>query len=257
MKFECVMFDYINFERRFRIMLSASEWLRLNHVFDDPLTALLDESFEILTRSVLKGGLFANYGKEFFDIASCIYSLRIKKIGAFKSGYKVALESIISDFREIEVIFEDALIIYKKCLSKARADWRKSAISSFIKEYTARLDNFKELVGQMSPAHVKLQTHFFQLVVATPRDSKSDNVEVATFFGPLYRLRNEYFFNPQVSVLEEYLVANNKIMIDPYYRNVVIGKKSTTELHEAQLVTEANVVELEIEIMLSSISIAK
>lgn len=237
-------------------MLSKSEQLKLPLTPYDPPTVMFYESYNMLYHSTKKDGVLNNYHKELWPTIGMLWNLYTQSELSFHTSKltpRLSLESHMSTFHRLEALFKDVVVILKECLKKAPTDREKLAISSFIEEYVVRINNFQELMGQISPAHVKLQRHFYQLVALTPRSVKTNNLKVTKFFKPLYRLRNEYFFNPELRVLEDYLIASNKIVKRRYYVNCVISKKSTVELREAQFSTEASLVELETEVLLKAL----
>lgn len=130
-------------------------------------------------------------------------------------GYDSSLEYIVNNFNSFTKLFESAFAtaelmertLPRKCLPLELFGPELAIVRS-------QFSRLKELVSQMTPAHLALQGYFIYLAFA---GGAKPIVEQKYFSHALSALRDEYFVTPSTRLLSEYCLVVDKLIANELY----------------------------------------
>lgn len=215
---------------------------------EDPFMLLLQYSVERIACTLDVASPLPDYSV----IGPAITKLMAFASKADNNMSSTALASVLADFSAFETNFELIIAAYERTILATRATWKKKAIASQLELFKDDLLKLRLMKSYLTPAHLELQSHFYRLLVKTPRGYIANREEIETFFQPLFKLRDEYFTKARAGLLSEYLAKSKELSNSVYYLTVVLDGVDKDKLANAQAFSDRPLVELEVMSMLET-----
>jgi hypothetical protein len=220
-----------------------------NRTFDDLFVKTIDSAINRMSLAVNQIGVFPR-SQELYPIANSVRQLMLE--GQRLQGTAPAY--YLANFAHFESVYEEWLAFIRKSVKRARAEYRISQLTDYLRESEEEIAYIRYLCDNMTPSHLDLQLHFYTVVLIAPRDPESSNLDVAEFFGPLYDLRDAYFHDPSPLYLDEYLRFSRELVKHPYYAGTVTKGVDQLELQRVLAKVEELATSLEVHSMLHTLA---